>query len=177
MLEAARRGRAQQRIWPAISFEFSCKEGVKDPATVAKGLGASSNVTVNTAMQAAEAGMTANRGAASAADTSANHAMPPSNHTKTAGLSASAMLERLKDIAETLASLLQNPHVEELYSEFAFHPDVRVTRSMGILCIRVSFSLRPEADLFQIQGAGITKDTLFSSRKWGSPAVASQGDE
>ncbi len=147
----------------ALCFEFSCREGIKDPAAAANGIvAASSNAASNTAMQAATAGMTANRGAASAAES----AVPPANHTKTAGLSASAMLERLKDIAETLATLLQNPHVEGMYSDFAFHPDVRVTRSMGILCVRVSFSLRPEADLFHAipRALGITKDALFSSK-------------
>jgi hypothetical protein len=149
----------------AVCFEFSCREGVKDSAAAAPAGGtvaASPNMASNTATQAAAAGMTASRGAASAAES----VLPLANHTKTAGLSATEMLERLKDIAETLAALLQNPHVEDMYNDFAFHPDVRVTRSMGILCVRVSFSLRPEADLFHAipRALGITKDVLFSSK-------------
>ena len=150
----------------AICFEFSCKEGVKDSASTANGLTISSS---NTATQAATAGMTASRGAASAAaglGMTADGTPSSANASRVANISATEMLERLKEIADTLSNLLQNPLVEEMYNEFAFHPDVRVTRSMGILCIRVSFSLRPEADLFHAipRALGLTKDAMFSSR-------------
>ena len=68
-------------------------------------------------------------------------------------------------LADNIQQLLLNPHVEELYDSFLFHPDVRITRSMGILCLRITFSVRPEADPFIIlpKMYGMKRKDFFSS--------------
>ena len=150
-----------------LCFEFSCKEGVLDPAAIktegaaTPGTAATGNAATgggSAAQQMAAAGMAAGRGAAQAAAgfTGGRPAI---------GESAASVLERLKNLAECLQNLLLNPHVEEMYEDFLFHPDVRITRSMGVLCIRVAFSVRPEADLFHVlpKMYGMTRKQFFSS--------------
>ena len=115
----------------------------------------------------AAAGMAATSGAAQAAAGFTGASATNTTNRQPIGESAASVLERLKNLAECLQNLLLNPHVEELYEEFLFHPDVRVTRSMGILCIRVSFSIRPEADLFHVlpKMYGMKRKGKYSKRR------------
>ena len=146
--------------------------GVVDTASVPKSTTGTTSATTasgggggSAAQQMAAAGMAATSGAAQAA--AGFTGASATTNRQPIGESAASVLERLKNLAECLQNLLLNPHVEELYEEFLFHPDVRVTRSMGILCIRVSFSIRPEADLFHVlpKMYGMKRKGKYSKRR------------